>query len=95
MICFSLAIADFLSVIKHESAFAKALHQKAALVEVYELLGEELTRRADGKTDLVRLSRTAWEAAIVLTLPAAKDMRSPLYKQGCFIPQGTRVCQYH
>jgi ATP-binding cassette subfamily B protein len=80
VICFSLAITDFLSVIKRESAFANALHRNAALVEVYELLGEELTRRADGKTDLVRLSRTAWEAAIVLTLPAAKDMRSPLYK---------------
>ncbi|MBW4595694.1 MAG: peptidase domain-containing ABC transporter [Brasilonema angustatum HA4187-MV1] len=94
VICFNLAIADFLSLLKQESAFAKALHQNAALVEVHELLGEELSRRADGKTDLVRLSRTAWEDAIVLTLGAGKVSKRPLDPQRLWLVSSDSLAEF-
>jgi ATP-binding cassette, subfamily B, bacterial HlyB/CyaB len=94
VICFNLASADFLSLLKRESAFAKALHQNAALVEVHELLGEELSRRADGKTDLVKLSRTAWEDAIVLTLGAGKVSKSQLDPQRLWLVSSDSLAEF-
>ncbi|MBD2774260.1 peptidase domain-containing ABC transporter [Iningainema tapete] len=68
VICLNLPITDFLDLMKRESTFAKALHSRAALIEVYELLLEEMSRRADGNTDVAKLAQTVWEAAKVRTI---------------------------
>ncbi|MEM7553927.1 MAG: peptidase domain-containing ABC transporter [Cyanobacteria bacterium P01_A01_bin.84] len=65
----SLPVSDFLYLIKRQRAFATALQSKVMLVEIYELLGEELNRRADGGTDLVELTNNALETADVLNVP--------------------------
>lgn len=72
VITFNLAIADFLTLIQQEEAFAQALHNTASLIEVYELLMEELNRRADGTRNLVKLARTATQAAVIQTFPTRK-----------------------
>ncbi|WP_207714093.1 peptidase domain-containing ABC transporter [Scytonema sp. UIC 10036] len=73
VICLNLPATDFLSLIKQESPFAEALQNRVSLIELYELLGEELNRRADGNTDLLKLTRTAWETAVVQTLPMRRS----------------------
>lgn len=72
VITFNLAIADFLALIQQEKAFAQALDNTASLIEVYELLIEELSRRADGSRNLVKLARTATQAAVIQTFPTRK-----------------------
>ncbi|WP_375480400.1 peptidase domain-containing ABC transporter [uncultured Nostoc sp.] len=72
VITFNLAIADFLGLIQQEKAFAQALDNTASLIEVYELLMEELSRRADGSRNLVKLARTATQAAVIQTFPTRK-----------------------
>jgi ATP-binding cassette, subfamily B, bacterial HlyB/CyaB len=72
VICLKLALADFIVLLKKEVKFAEALHNHAALVEIYELLGEELNRQADGDADLIMLAQKATEIAIVCTLSSPK-----------------------
>ncbi|MEH1850019.1 MAG: peptidase domain-containing ABC transporter [Nostoc sp.] len=72
VITFNLAIADFLALIQQEKAFAQALDNTASLIEVYELLMEELSRQADGSRNLVKLARTATQAAVIQTFPTRK-----------------------
>ncbi|MEC4817510.1 MAG: peptidase domain-containing ABC transporter [Scytonema sp. PMC 1069.18] len=68
VICMNLAIADFFALVKQELTFAKALYTRVTLIEVYELLVEELSRRAIGNTDIVKLTHTVWEVAVVKTI---------------------------
>lgn len=77
VICLNLPATDFLSLMKQESAFAEALQSRISLTELYELLGEELNRRADGNTDLLKLTRTAWETAVVQTFPMGRSSLIP------------------
>jgi subfamily B ATP-binding cassette protein HlyB/CyaB len=67
VVCFNIDITDFLALIAKETAFAAALHSRAALIEVYELLTAEFNRRADGHTDLIKLAHTCFEQAVVLS----------------------------
>lgn len=73
VVCLNLPIADFFTLVKQKSDFTKALHNHAALIEVYDLLSEELTRRADSNTDLIKLARTARQASVVQTFPSTSS----------------------
>ncbi|MDF5709632.1 MAG: peptidase domain-containing ABC transporter [Nostoc sp. S4] len=72
VITLNLPIAGFLTLLKQEAAFVQALQNEITLLEVYELLTEEFSRRADGSKNLVKLAQTATEVAIVQTIPARK-----------------------
>ncbi|MBW4629048.1 MAG: peptidase domain-containing ABC transporter [Brasilonema octagenarum HA4186-MV1] len=72
VICLNLPVADFLTLMQQQTTFAEALHSHTAFIEVFELLGEELSRRADGKTDLVKLAHTSFDKTIVLSSHANK-----------------------
>ncbi|MFN6469045.1 MAG: peptidase domain-containing ABC transporter [Nostoc sp. SerVER01] len=78
VIAFNLPIADFLTLLKQEPAFAQALQNHVTLLEVYELLTKELSRRADGSKNLVKLAQAATEAAVIQTLPARKVFHKQL-----------------
>jgi len=93
VICVNLPIADFLAALKRESTFAEALHNRVALIEVYELLLEELSRRADGDTDVGELARTAWEAALVRTISSQKLSRLHLDSELLWLVSGSNVPQ--
>ncbi|WP_442939923.1 peptidase domain-containing ABC transporter [Nostoc sp.] len=72
VIAINLPIAGFLTLLKQEEAFVQALQNEITLLEVHELLTEELSRRADGSRNLVKLAQVATEVAIVQTIPARK-----------------------
>jgi ATP-binding cassette, subfamily B, bacterial HlyB/CyaB len=78
VITINLPIAEFQALLKQESAFAQALHQQITLLEVYELLTEELNRRADGSKNLVKLAQAATEAAVIQTFPTGKISHNQL-----------------
>ena len=78
VITLNLPIAGFLALLKQEEAFVQALQNKITLLEVYELLTEELSRRADGSKNLIKLAQTATEVAIIRTIPARKVFRQQL-----------------
>ncbi|MBN3959614.1 peptidase domain-containing ABC transporter [Nostoc sp. NMS8] len=78
VITLNLPIASFLALLKQEESFVQALQNKITLLEVYELLTEELSRRADGSKNLVKLAQTATEAAIIQTIPARKAFHQQL-----------------
>lgn len=65
----NLPSADFLRLLKQESAFASVLHQTTHLSEVFELLKEQLNQRANSSANLVQLAQTATTKAIIQTLP--------------------------
>lgn len=71
-ICLTLPAADFLALVDQEPTFASSFQNRCALVEVFDLLGAELARRADGTTDLKELAQTAWKNAVVLNLQPDK-----------------------
>ncbi|MEA5506962.1 peptidase domain-containing ABC transporter [Halotia wernerae UHCC 0503] len=70
VITINLPIADFQALLKQESAFSLALQNHITFLEVYELLTEELNRRADGSKNLVRLAQAATETAVIQTFTA-------------------------
>jgi hypothetical protein len=80
-ICLTLSADRFLNLIATEEAFAQAYRDPAALVEVFEVLGLQLQRQADGGTNLKQLSLNAWPQSVTKTLPAGHFALSQLDAQ--------------
>lgn len=68
--CLTLKADDFLALLEHEPTFAKSISNRPSLVEVFDLLGTELERRASSTTNLKELTLQAHQEAIVLNLPS-------------------------
>ncbi|MEM6398727.1 MAG: peptidase domain-containing ABC transporter [Cyanobacteria bacterium P01_D01_bin.116] len=64
----NLEAADFIYLMQRWQDFASILNNYPTLIEVYELLGIELDRRADGSTNVADLAIKAREASQVITL---------------------------
>ncbi|MGF1604005.1 MAG: peptidase domain-containing ABC transporter [Thermosynechococcaceae cyanobacterium] len=62
---------DFLNLLDAEPDFANGFG--CSLIEVYELLGAEFVRRADGITDLKQLTLDIWPTCTVQTLAAGRQ----------------------
>jgi ATP-binding cassette, subfamily B, bacterial HlyB/CyaB len=58
VVCLNIDRKYFLNLIEQNSVFFDVLNNYAALIEVYNLLGEELSRQADGETDLGQLTKS-------------------------------------
>ena len=67
-ICLVLPSLEFLTLLKGEPVLANAFRNKCALIEVFDLLGEEIHRRAIGNVDLKDLSLRAQNTAVVKQL---------------------------
>ena len=78
VVCLAIPAAEFLSEIEQEPTLAATFRDSPALVEVFELLGKELERRADGATNLKELTLKLWPEAVVLNLPSGKNKLSQL-----------------
>ncbi|MBW4605014.1 MAG: peptidase domain-containing ABC transporter [Calothrix sp. FI2-JRJ7] len=94
VICANLPIADFLTVVKREPAFAEALRSRVALIEVYELLLEELSRRANGDTDVAKLAQTVLEVAVVRTISSRKLSRLHLDSELLWLVSASDVTEF-
>jgi ATP-binding cassette, subfamily B, bacterial HlyB/CyaB len=89
-ICLTLNSDRFFNLLATEEAFAQAYRDPAALVEVFEVLGLQLQRQADGGTNLKHLSLKAWPQSVTKTLPAGHFALSQLDAQyRWFISAGT------
>lgn len=67
-ICLMINSVDFLALMEGEPTFATALRNQCPLLEAFDLLGAELSRRADGNADLKELAQQAHAQAVVRTL---------------------------
>ncbi|MEM9215948.1 MAG: peptidase domain-containing ABC transporter [Cyanobacteria bacterium P01_F01_bin.150] len=67
-ICLVLPSLDFLTFLKGEAILSNAFRNKCSLIEVFDLLGEEVHRRAIGTVDLKDLSLNAQNTAVVKQL---------------------------
>jgi ATP-binding cassette, subfamily B, bacterial HlyB/CyaB len=89
-ICLTLNSDRFFNLLATEEVFAQAYRDPAALIEVFEVLGLQLQRQADGGTNLKQLSLKAWPQAVAKTLPAGHFALSQLDSQyQWFISAGT------
>ena len=77
-ICFTLSIADFLRWLDSEPVLASAFRSRCALVEIFELLGTELARRAETEANLKELALQALPNALIMNVPQGKQMSSQL-----------------
>jgi ATP-binding cassette subfamily B protein len=80
VICLTLPAVEFLTLLSQEPLLAAAFQDRCALIEVFDLLGAELERRADseaalkalGATNLKEMALKIWPEAVVLNLPPGK-----------------------
>lgn len=73
----TLPASSFLTLLEQAPALAAAFRDRCGLIEVFDLLGAELARRADGTANLKELALKVWPEAVVLNLPPGK---TPLHK---------------
>jgi ATP-binding cassette, subfamily B, bacterial HlyB/CyaB len=78
VVCLTLNTADFLAVLDSDPAISDAFRSRCALIEVFDLLGAELERRADGESNLKDVALEAWSNAVVYNLPRGRRMSSEL-----------------
>lgn len=77
-VCLTFNASDFLSLLDEEPSLATAFRSHCALVEIFELLGAELGRRAEAEHDLKSLALEAWSNAVVCNLAPGRKMSSQL-----------------
>jgi ATP-binding cassette subfamily B protein len=70
--CLMLEAQFFQTLLSTEPEFAAEIAQRISLIELYELLGAELSRRAIGNINLKSLTRKLCEEAKVLTVSKGK-----------------------
>lgn len=77
-VCLTLSVPDFLRWLDSEPTLAAAFRSRSALVEIFELLGTELARRAEAETNLKDLTLQAWSNALVLNVPRGQQLSDQL-----------------
>ena len=93
--CFAIPIEVFKSLLEQHSRFAAHYQRNTSLIELFDVLGAELNRQADGTTDLKRLVVPALSQAIVRYFPPNKpaelDPSWQWYVSGGQLPQEVKV----
>lgn len=77
-ICLTLPAPQFLELLTLEPSFAAYFQTHTGLAELFELVGQELDRRADGVTNLKNLTLELASQAQALTLPPGTHNLSQL-----------------
>lgn len=77
-VCLTLSARDFRTLLQQDPDFADAFHHHCDLSELFELLGDEIERRAIGEIDLTALALKLVSEAVVLTLPSGQTSLSQL-----------------
>ncbi len=87
-ICLTLSATDFLALLEREPTLASAFRQRAPLMEVFDLLGTELHRQANGDADLKELSFQAETEAVVCNLPPGRTPIAQLEQNRIWLVSG-------
>lgn len=77
-VCFTLNIPDFLRWLDSEPVLASAFRSRCALVEIFELLGTELARRAETEANLKELALQSLPNTLIMNVAQGKQMSSQL-----------------
>lgn len=77
-VCFTLNVTDFLRWLDSEPVLASAFRSRCGLVEIFELLGTELARRAETEANLKELALQALPNALIMNVAQGKQMSSQL-----------------
>jgi len=77
-VCLTLNSNDFLALLGSQTSVSSVFQGTPALVEIFDLLGAELERRAEGELNLKELALQAWSNAIVYNLSPATHRHDPL-----------------
>ncbi|MDP8966189.1 MAG: peptidase domain-containing ABC transporter, partial [Cyanobacteriota bacterium] len=77
-VCLILSTSDFFALLDSEPAFSAAFRLRCALIEVFDLLGAELQRRAEVEGNLKELALQAWVSSVICNLPAGGKLSSQL-----------------
>jgi CRP-like cAMP-binding protein len=72
VICLTFKAEDFLTLLEKEPQVGAAFDNHCALIEAFDLLGEELQRQAASISNLKLLALSAVETAVVVNLPPGK-----------------------
>lgn len=87
-ICLTLSATEFLALLDQEPVLAKAFRQRASLPEVFDLLGTELHRQANGDADLKELANQAEMDAVVCNLPPGRTPIAQLEENRIWLVSG-------
>ncbi|MGJ3249833.1 MAG: peptidase domain-containing ABC transporter [Elainellaceae cyanobacterium] len=87
-VCLVLPAIDFLAALEGEPILSTAFRDHCALIEVFDLLGAELHRQANGEADLRELSLQAQAEAVVYKLPPGKTSVNQLDPQMVWFVSG-------
>lgn len=71
-ICLTISAADFLDLLTREPKLAEAFQNRCALIELFDLLGAELHRQANGSADLKLLTLQSESEAVVCNIPPGR-----------------------
>jgi len=77
-LCLTLNATSFFKLLEKESILREYFCHKPSLIEVYELLGTELQRRALGDVNLKELAKATYPQTVILNLPQGKTSLSKL-----------------
>jgi HlyB family type I secretion system ABC transporter len=87
-ICLTLSVTDFMEILEKEPQLALAFRKQCPLVEVFELLGAELHRQANGDANLKELAMQAESEAVVCNLPPGRTPVSQLERDRIWLLSG-------
>ncbi|MFM7427704.1 MAG: peptidase domain-containing ABC transporter [Elainella sp.] len=87
-ICLTIPATDFVTLLKREPQLTQAFQNRCSPIELYDLLGAELHRQANGSADLKDLALRAEEQAVVCNLPPGRTPLNQLESDRIWLVSG-------
>jgi ATP-binding cassette subfamily B protein len=87
-ICLTLSASDFLTLLEQEPELAVTFRNQCSLIELFDLLGTELYRQADGSADLKELVLRAQRETVVCHLPPGRTPTTQLEPNRLWLVSG-------
>lgn len=87
-ICLTIPTSDFLDLLQREPQIAEYFRNRSSVIELFDLLGTELHRRADGSADIKALALQSQSEAVVCNLPPGRTPLSQLEANRLWLVSG-------
>ncbi|AFY66910.1 peptidase domain-containing ABC transporter [Geitlerinema sp. PCC 7407] len=87
-ICLTFSVQDFWTLLDQHPLLSQAFHDRASLIEIFDLLGAELMRRADGAANLKDLTQALQTQTVVHHWPAGPRTLADLNPERLWLVSG-------
>ncbi len=87
-ICLTISASEFLAILEREPKLVEYFQNRCSLIEIYDLLGAELHRQADGSADLKALALQAESQAVVCNMPPGRTPTNQLEPDRIWLVSG-------